>query len=124
MRRVQAKSAVVSVRTSGVLVTTTPARVAAATSILLYPTATLATTRSSGAPVNTAASWGAGDHRGADGVVDQPDEPLTSSEARDQLGLGQGVIAGVHVDVGPGFRLGYRLLGGEGGGSDRGCAGA
>src|SRR2546428_530358 len=56
MRSAQAKSAVVSVRTSGVLVTTTPRLRQAATSMLLKPTATLHTALRSGAPASTAST--------------------------------------------------------------------
>ena len=64
MRRVmprmiaQVRSAVASVSTSGVLVTTTPRARAAATSMLLYPTATVATIFRSDPASSTAASTG------------------------------------------------------------------
>jgi hypothetical protein len=56
MSRAQAKSAVVSVSTSGVLVTTTPRLRQAATSMLLNPTATLQTALRPGAAARTSSS--------------------------------------------------------------------
>jgi len=56
MSRVQAKSAVVSVRTSGVLVTTTPRRLHASTSMLLKPTATLQMALRPGTSASTSSS--------------------------------------------------------------------
>jgi len=56
MSRAHAKSAVVSVSTSGVLVTTIPRVLQAATSMLLKPTATLQTAFSPGAEARTSSS--------------------------------------------------------------------
>ena len=70
----KARSAVVSVNTSGVFVTVTPHRVHSATSMLSYPTAMFATIRSPGpaASSNSASTF-------SDNKVRMPSTPCTLS---------------------------------------------
>src|SRR6266545_2711214 len=87
MSRAQAKSAVVSVSTSGVLVMTTPRRVAAATSTLLNPKV-----------------GAGGEEVVVDDVGDQADEPLTPAEPGHEFLATERVAPGVKIHPGSGAR--------------------